>query len=164
MNAHLDRLTRHACHVLGDRDDAEDVVQEMVIKAFRMRESLKNIHNPGAYMFRMVSNAALDLRRRKNIREKALTAMHRFTGTEITLPGEDFLIREEERLWIRSLLDLLPEDQATVIRFRFSDELSFSEIAEIIEAPVATVKSRFSYGMVKLRSMVNKKKEVTNEV
>ena len=41
---------------------------------------------------------------------------------------------------------------------------TISEIAEIIEAPVATVKSRFSYGMVKLRSMVNKKKEVTNEV
>ncbi|MCX6303636.1 MAG: RNA polymerase sigma factor [Bacteroidetes bacterium] len=162
LEINLSRFTRHASYVLGDPDDAEDVVQETIIRAYGMRESLKTITNPAAYMFRMVSNAALDMRRRKNARENAMTGMLQASIAGFSLSREEDLIREEERFWVRSLLDRLPDEQAAVIRFRFADELSFAEIAEIIEVPVATVKSRFSYGMVKLKSMVDKHKEVTN--
>lgn len=151
---HIDRLTQHAWNVLGNRDDADDVVQEAVIRAYRMRETLVTVTNPTAYMFRMVSNGAIDLLRRKNSRENTTVGMQQLSGINFSESREDGLIREEEQQRVRNLLNRLPDEQAAVIRLRFTGELTFPEIAAIVEAPVTTVKSRFSYGMMKLRSMM----------
>jgi len=164
LGIHLNRLTNHACHVLGNRDDADDVVQEAVIRAYRMRETLVTVLNPAAYLFRMVNNGALDLLRRKNSRENNLAGMQHSHGMPYTEPRENDIIREEQQLRARLLLDQLPEEQAEVIRCRFTDELTFQEIAAIVDVPVSTVKSRFSYGMIKLRSMMKEQKEVIHEM
>jgi RNA polymerase sigma-70 factor (ECF subfamily) len=161
---HLEPLKRHAQSILGDEEDAADLVQDTVIRAYGLRESLQEVKNPVAYLFRMVGNAAVDMRRRRNVRENAFASLNHATETTVFLPREVHLIREEERQWVRRLLDLLPEEQAEVIRLRFSSELGFAEIAEITEVPVATVKSRFSYGMSKLRTMACKQKEVKHEL
>ena len=161
---HIGRLTQHAYYVLGSSADAEDVVQEVVIKAYRMRENLKFVSNPAAYMFRMVSHGSLDQLRRRNSRENAAVRMHQLNGGNYAEPREDGLIREEEHQQVRLLLNLLPIEQAEVIRFRFADNLTFSEIASIVEAPLTTVKSRFAYGMIKLRSMMKEQKEVFHEM
>jgi len=161
---HIDRFTRHAWNMLGNRADADDVVQEAVIRAYRMRENLRTVRNPAAYMFRMVSNGCIDLLRRKNSRENTVAGMQRLSGMNFSEPRENDLIREEEHQRVRFLLDRLPREQALVIRFRFADELTFPEIAAIIEAPVATVKSRFTYGMMKLRLMMKENKEVSHEM
>jgi RNA polymerase sigma-70 factor (ECF subfamily) len=164
LDDHLDRLISHAFYILGNRDDAADVVQEMVVKAYRLRENLRSVRNPVAYMFKMVNNACLDLQRKNLTRVKSVSALENSLGENFSIPREEQMIREEESRWIRSLLDRLPEEQAMVIRFRFADDLGFAEIAEIVDAPVATVKSRFSYGMMKLRTLVNKQKEGTHEM
>ncbi len=164
LAANIQRLTQHAWNVLGNRADADDVVQDAVIRAYRMRESLVNVSNPAAYLFRMVSNGAFDLRRRNISRENRQAGIRQSAGITVSESCEEGLIREEEQQRVHRLLDQLPGEQAEVIRFRFADELTFAEIAEIVGAPVTTVKSRFSYGMMKLRSMMHEKKEVTHEM
>ena len=68
-------------------------------------------------------------------------------------PGEQELREEYER--IAGLLALLPEEQAEVIRLKTSDSLTFARIAEITGSTEATVKSRFRYGIGKLRKLIN---------
>ena len=86
------------------------------------------------------------------------------TGASATLPTEraaaladdsgDQELREEyER--IAGLLATLPEEQAEVIRLKTSDSLTFARIAEITGSTEATVKSRFRYGIGKLRKLIN---------
>jgi RNA polymerase sigma-70 factor (ECF subfamily) len=71
------------------------------------------------------------------------------------------MIAGEEFRRINSLLSSIPEEQAEVIRLRVIDEMSFVEIAEIMKAPVTTIKSRFTYGIIKLKTNVNYQKEET---
>ena len=86
------------------------------------------------------------------------------TGASATLPTEraaaladdsgDQELREEyER--IAGLLATLPEEQAEVIRLNTSDSLTFARIAELTGSTEATVKSRFRYGIGKLRKLIN---------
>jgi len=164
LKAHIGRLTRHACHVLGSSADADDAVQEAVITAYNLRESLISVTNPVAYMFRMVNNRCIDMLRRRNASENRVAGMQRVYGSGIAEPREDVLIREELQQQIRQLLELIPAEQAEVIRFRFAGDLTFGEIAGIVDAPVTTVKSRFNYGMMKLRSMMQEAKEVGHEM
>ena len=158
-----DKLTNHALQMLGDVQDAEDVVQESLVKAYSRRLELTNIGNPPAYVFRMVNNKCLDLLRSRT-RKRDSNSEIMINQSAYSESREESYIREEEHNIIRLLLDLLPAEQAEVIRYRFSDELTFKEIAEITEVPATTVKSRFTYGMIKLRSMIKEQKEVSNEV
>jgi len=164
LETHIQRLTRHAGYVLGNREDAEDVVQDVIIRAYGMRSELKTVGNPAAYLFRMVSNAAFDQLRRRNTRENAAARIFQFSNHDLSEPREVEMIREEELKRAKAMLDQLPAEQAEVIRFRFAEDLTFNEIAGIVKAPLTTVKSRFAYGMIKLRSMMKEIKEVTYEM
>lgn len=67
--------------------------------------------------------------------------------------GDQELREEYER--IAGLLATLPEEQAEVIRLKTSDSLTFARIAELTGTTEATVKSRFRYGIGKLRKLIN---------
>lgn len=67
--------------------------------------------------------------------------------------------REEEFKRISRLLDTLPEEQAEVIKLRIYGNNSFAEIAEILSVPLPTVKSRFLYGLTKLRRAMKDEKK-----
>ena len=70
------------------------------------------------------------------------------------------LIQIEEYNRLEKLLCELPDEQSETIRLRCFDNLSFVEIAEIIEVPVTTIKSRFKYGIEKLKNRIVLLKEV----
>jgi len=161
---HIERFTRHACYLLGNREDAEDVVQDVIIRAYGMRSELKTVGNPAAYLFKMVSNAAFDQLRRRNTREKAAARIFQFPIRDLSESREDEMIREEELKRAKAMLEQLPGEQAEVIRYRITEDLTFNEIAGLVKAPLTTVKSRFAYGMIKLRSMMKEIKEVTYEM
>ena len=77
---------------------------------------------------------------------------------------ESEIIAREEFQRIQYLLNSIPEEQAEVIRLRTIDDMSFVEIAELLKLPVTTIKSRFLYGISKLRSKVNPLEERTYEL
>ena len=74
-----------------------------------------------------------------------------------TTGGEDN--REEEFRRVGCLLDTLPDEQAEVIKLRIYGNNSFAEIAEILSVPLPTVKSRFLYGLTKLRRVMKNETE-----
>lgn len=155
----LEGFLRHSFSLLGNIEDAEDVVQDVILKAFRNRSDLGGITKPLNYVHRMISNSCMDLIRRKGTRETfiRLSLKEPFQGFEE--PVESSMILKEEAMCVNIMLENLPADQSLVIRLRLIEEMSFTDIAEITSSPVTTVKSRFSYGMSKLRSGLHIKKE-----
>ena len=150
IEKNLNKLLNHAFYRLGNLNDAEDVVQETLIKVFIELQNNKKIENPPAYTFRMLRNACVDkLRKLRN----PLIPIENLLNAEIPLTGthEEEIVRHEEYLRINSLLSSIPEDQSEVIRLRFVDSMQFAEIAEILEIPETTAKSRFSYGIKKIK-------------
>lgn len=140
ITAYHAELYRFAALRTGSRSDAEDIVQEAFLKL--LTASGEIIH-PRAYLYRCVANACCDLKRRRTFHEPL--------RPDQPQEGPDPALREEaERLAAR--LDRIPPEQAEVIRLHTLASLRFTEIAEILDIPVTTVKSRFQYGIAKLRN------------
>ena len=149
MEAERPRLLQYACYRLGNRDDAEDALQDVFISLHqRLRESGRDVYNLTSYLYRSLANLCVSRQRRSE------------HVSFVTLDGqvelsdsvqEDF---EQEFRRISRLLAKIPEEQAEVIRLRFYGDKSFREIAEILDLPITTVKSRFQYGIDKIRREV----------
>lgn len=114
--------------ILENRDDADDVAQEVYTRLWEQRNHLGNIRNDEAFVVTMTKNLSIDLLR--NNRRRATTAIE----------NREFVCenREEERMDARDELsnlmqcmDALPQTQQEVIRLRHFADLSISEIAEI---------------------------------
>lgn len=145
VDEHGEQLFRFAYFRTGCRADAEDAVQEAFLR-FASADTARITH-PKAYLFRTVANACTDrLRRRPRLQP---------LSGQLSVPEEDAPAREEyER--IERLLGQLPAEQADVIRLRTAGELRFTEIAQLLDCPVTTVKSRFRYGIDKLKELLNR--------
>ena len=141
-----DALLTYACYRLGNRSDAEDVLQDCYLRLHERftdgQEGAKlNIRN---YVFRSLSNLCTD---RLADRTRHLTVDLGQQDVEET----DTDNRESEYCRITSVLDRIPEEQAEVIRLRMYGNRSFAEISNILQVPLSTVKSRFLYGIEKIR-------------
>ena len=141
------RLMRYACYRLGDTDDAKDVLQDVFLKlhAHVSEVGAAKVDDLQNYLFRTLSNlCSTRLSRRQKLRIIPLNAL--FDRIEPTT--ENF---EDDFRRISRLLSQIPEEQAEVIRLRMYGDNSFAEVAEILSLPLPTVKSRFLYGLDKIR-------------
>lgn len=143
------RLFRFAYFRTGSRADAEDIVQEVLLRLFRSECDLSHVDDVEHYLMRAIANRCCDYHRRP--REATLPAEKAAALPDT--PDDDALSEEYAR--IARLLETLPEEQAEVIRLKTSDSLTFVQIARILGASESTVKSRFRYGIRKLREQMN---------
>lgn len=141
-------LYRLALAICGDRPAAEDVVQEAFVRVWRRRGRLRDSSRLTGYLYRTVRNLARDHRRRLESRGKALEGvaglLRPASGRE---DGPD-----AER--ISKALFALPVEQREVVFLRVYEGLPFKDLAERVDAPLATVHSRFRYAMERLRTLL----------
>ncbi len=160
IDLHRQALLKNAFFIVGNLQDAEDIVQDVFVKFYRQSPALDEASKTKAYLYRMVNNAGIDVLRQRKQRPSVEI------GSLLQLPDEKQNGWEKKRQIqnefrrISRLLEQIPEEQSAVIRMRAIDELSFVEIARILQLPVTTVKSRFTYGIGKLRQKTEKEKEV----
>ena len=140
------RMLQYACYYLGNRADAEDVVQDAFVRLHqRMSQGELEERNLIGYLYRTLSNLCVS-----RLREAGRLRMVPLEGQpEPIEPEAEFQEQEYQR--ICQLLDKIPSEQAEVIRLRYYGDKSFREIADIFGLPITTVKSRFVYGMEKIR-------------
>ncbi len=143
VEATQDELVHFASYRLGNREDAEDVVQDIYVQAFRDREKRRKITDVRPYLFRMTGNRCTDFLRARSRRLRERAAQ---------VSGSPDL---SDALAMRSLVDQLPAREAEVIRLRAWCDLPFAEIAIAVDAPVPTVKTRFRLGIERLRQLLN---------
>ena len=146
----LQSLYRYACYRLGEREAAQDVIQELYLKLHR--QGLGEVRNVRCYLYRALSNSCTQLlRNRRRIEFVDVTSLRDLHAEDIT--PADF---EQEQALIARLLAALPDEQCEVIRLHLHGECTFTEIAEILDIPLPTVKSRYRYGIEHLRKELQK--------
>ena len=138
---------RYACYRLGDTADAEDALQDVFLKisAKLSDEKSVEVRDWRNYIFRALSNLC----------SSRLAALGKLRTTPLDarldiadLPTEN---NDSDYQRIAQLLEEIPEEQAEVIRLRIYGNNSFADVAEILSLPLPTVKSRFLYGLEKIR-------------
>lgn len=152
IEATQDELVHFASYRLGNREDAEDIVQDVYVQAFRDREKRRDITDVRPYLFRMTGNRCTDLLRARSRRPSEEVI-------EVAVAGGDRLfdsVASAQRIaGLRSLLDQIPAREAEVIRLRAWSELTFAEVAVAVKSSVPTVKSRFRYGVARLQKLLS---------
>ena len=164
IEKYQDRFVRHAFFKLGNRQDAEDVVQDVLVRIFNDRSRFSSVRNPFLYVMRMVANASSDMHRKADKRKTGSIDEIPVSQAGIVSNCEDDRIAREEYLLIQSMMEALPLEQKEILHFRLVDGMQFTSIAEMLDLPVTTVKSRFKYGIDKLRVYFNIEKEVSYEL
>ncbi|MDD2197775.1 MAG: RNA polymerase sigma factor, partial [Bacteroidales bacterium] len=135
----------------GSYADSQDIVQNVFIKLYNNNGNLSSIKNVKHYLYRSITNACFDFHR-KSRRQKFEPIETAILPSQMYERGaSEVLIQFEEYERLEELLKVLPEEQSEVIRLRIFDNLGFVEIASILETPVTTIKSRFKYGIDKLK-------------
>ena len=149
-------------HMMGNREDAQDCAQETMLRAFRAFDSFRRDAQFSTWAGKIAMNVCVDaLRKRKDA--YSLDAMREDTGFDVKdeSPGTYTLLEEKERkrLLKEGLSALAPEMRQMII-LRDVQGMSYDEIAEILDMPLGTVKSRINRAREKLSVILRKSSEL----
>ena len=140
--------------VLGSDDEARDVTQEAFLKAYRALGSFKREARFSSWLYQIALNLCRDrLRRRRGRVQVSLDNLDEDGGpTQLRAPSALDLVeaRDLSRV-VAEAVAALPEEQREVIVLKEYQDLTFLEIAEVLDLPVSTVKTRLYRGLSLLR-------------
>lgn len=132
------KLFRFALSIVRDEAEAADVVQEVCIKLWGQWKEIDRIDNLEAWSMRLIKNQAIDKLRSKHRRTGDLEQAYHLQVDEPT-PYERTAAKDTFAR-IRRLMDRLPEKQKLVMHLRDIEGLSYQEISEALDLPMAQVK------------------------
>jgi RNA polymerase sigma-70 factor (sigma-E family) len=144
--AHVDGLLRTAYLIVWDEGEAEDLVQECLLKVARRWPRVRRMEQPQAYARRILVNLALDGARRRAQRRRELEP-----GMPPILSAIDPLQTLETRAELLQALGQLHERQRAVLVLRYFNDLTEAQVADVLGCSPGTVKSSASRGLARLR-------------
>jgi RNA polymerase sigma-70 factor (ECF subfamily) len=155
MRRYNQRLYRLAFSLMGDASEAEDVLQESYVRAFRRLSSLAGKSSLGAWLASIVRNEAFDRLRQRRTRQATFTLDADLTAGDdarsvveearseaIPFDPEMSVARDELRDMLEHAISSLPAQFRCVFILREVEGLTVQETADYLEIPVATVKTR----------------------
>jgi RNA polymerase sigma-70 factor (ECF subfamily) len=143
--AKVDDAYRLAGYLLGDATEAQDAVQDALVKAWRNWPSLRQQESFGPWFDRIVVNVCRDrMRRHRTLRMVDLEAAGQVESADVF---GSMLVGDE----VASAVARLAPDHRIVIALRFWRDMSLEQVAETLDLPLGTVKSRLHYALQALR-------------
>ena len=145
-----------AYRILGREEDARDVCQEAFLRAFRGLKGFKGQAKFSSWLYRIAVNLCRDWLRRER-RRGVIQPSEGFELNEqaivdpISETVEELIVRRDLGRAVSKVMATLPEDQRTVIVLKEYHGLTFREIADLMECPLSTAKTRLYQGLSMLR-------------
>lgn len=143
------QIVNYVCRMLGNYEDAVDLSQDVFLKAYSALDSYRPQYPFPAWLFRIARNAAIDEIRKRRLTTVSLDAPKEFedgsAAREVESPGldpEDSYLGFEFADRVSAAIDELPDKYREPIVLRHAGDLSYEEIAEALELPIGTVKTR----------------------
>jgi RNA polymerase sigma-70 factor (sigma-E family) len=143
---YVDDLLATAYLIVWDEAEAEDLVQECLLKVARRWPRIRRMERPRAYARRIVVNLALDGARNRARRRSELEQ-----GEAASPIADDPLEALDTRAELLEALGQLPARQRAVLVLRYFNDLTEAQVAEVLCCPPGTVKSSASRGLARLR-------------
>lgn len=166
------RLYNFVLRHMGDREEARDLCQQAFIQAYRKLDRLQDHRTFAAWLYRIAVNLCRDCQRQRQRRPILYLedvdgeASEKLMETRPANPGaapDHEAGQRDVRELLRRALQSLPEEQRVVVVMKEYEGLKFTQIADILQTPVNTVKSRMYYGLKSLRKLFDQWK-VTEEI
>lgn len=153
------RLYNTMIQVVGNREDAYDVTQDAFMQAYLRLDTFRRSSKFYTWLYRIAFNVAIGMRRRYRayrVSESIQQEMSDRLVDREKRPDEK-LISEENVNTVRDVVNSLDDDFRSVVVLRELEEFSYEEIAEILEIPIGTVRSRLHRGRILIREQLTRK-------
>lgn len=159
VRPHFDRLYRLAWRLAGNKADAEDLFQDLLVKAYGKLDDLVRIDEPGPWLGRVMYNLFIDERRRYRRRRLVVVGEGELAGDGVAaFAGEGGPDSDSERLQRLQRLDralaALSEEHRVVVLLHDSEGYKINEIETLTGIPAGTVKSRLHRARARLREIL----------
>lgn len=158
---HLDALYNFALRLTSDPNDAEDLVQDTIVKAYRFFSSYEKGTNAKAWLFRILKNSYINNYRKKSKQPNQVDYDEVATFYETiraertdTSDLEDRMFRDLIDDDISNALEELPEDFRTVVLLCDVEGFTYEEIANMLDVPIGTIRSRLHRGRNLLKAQL----------
>lgn len=156
VHRYKEKIYWTARRFLQDHDDADEVVQETFLKAYKGLRTFRSDSGVFTWLYRITVNTALNALRKRKAREfLGIDELAGERAPESDRPDEQFE-QTEERALVEEAIRRLPEKQRAVFVLRFHDQLSYEEIAEILNTSVGGLKANFFHAMRKIGEYVKR--------
>ena len=149
------RLYRMAFRLMNNREEAEDIVQEVYVKLWGMRNSLHTYNSIEALSVRITRNLCLDQLRRRKVNLDALNYEKLKDDASSLTPAENLEQKEEIDL-VHKLISALPEPQRSLVHLRHLEGKEYEEIAEMVNMNVNAIRVSISRARKQMREMLEK--------
>lgn len=159
VRRYQDRLFNAVYRVVGNQDDASDVVQEAFLNAYQSLNSFKGDAEFFTWLYRIAFNAAISFKRKRRAvlsydwssDEKSLPEP--VDDSEESRPGSA-LERSEEESKLYSAMKKLSLEHRTILVLKDLESLKYEDIAGILDVPIGTVRSRLHRARLELRELL----------
>ncbi len=145
------RLHGFLVALLRSSHDAEDVLQDVLIKIASQRTRLLEVENLHAYFYSMARNEALTLIKRRERRHQPIHPDDLWL-----VPVAESPLSNDSAQEVRKTLEILPEEQRTVLVLKIYQDMTFLAISDSLGISLNTAASRYRYAMEKLRGLLKK--------
>jgi RNA polymerase sigma-70 factor (ECF subfamily) len=159
VRPHFDRLFRLAWRLTGSKAEAEDLFQELLIKAYGKLDDIVHIDEPGPWLNRVMYNLFIDERRRYRRSRMVLVTEGELSGDGLAgLPGPGDPVYDNQRIQRLQSLDTalaeLSDEHRIVVLLHDTEGYKITEIEELTGIPAGTVKSRLHRARARLRDIL----------
>ncbi len=147
------RLFGFAMRLLNNREEAEDVVQEVYLKVWEMRNGFDKYKNKHAVLMTMTRNRCLDILKSKKYSDTSLAAGYKLAN------GDDVYKTTEQKDMVEKInriMNLLPEQQKTVLQLRDIEGMEYDEITGITGFDANYVRVNLSRARKKVKELMQK--------
>ena len=150
------RVVTMAARLLGTRDDAQDVAQEVFLRAFKYLHRLDLQKPLEPWLIRITVNVCRDVGRRRQRQRNTFVEIEAPDTVDQSADPYAGLARKQERLILQRALDGLPEKERLAIILRDVEGLSTAEVASILQSSETTVRSQVSRGRLRLKATIDR--------
>jgi RNA polymerase sigma-70 factor, ECF subfamily len=159
VRRHHERLRAFCSRWCGSAGAGDDVAQECFVEVWRRRALYVPQGKFKEYLFQIAANRCKNQRRAQGRQLGVTTAAAHEPRTHDSDPSSERIVLRERQHSIQLGLSKLPEPQREAVLLRYSAELDYAQIATLLEAPEATVRSRVFLGLTKLRRLLRVENE-----
>ena len=152
VRKYQDRLFNSVAHLVGNAEDAKDVVQDAFVQAFLKLESFRRDAAFYTWLYRIAFNGAMSHRRsrRPTVSIEQVRECAGIEPADTNDSAETALLRKERCDQVRSAIARVKDEYRAVVVLREIDGCCYETIAEILELPIGTVRSRLYRGRLQL--------------
>ena len=164
VDRYKNRLLNFVYRFVGDRDEAEDIVQDTFLKVYKNRHAYREVAKFSTWIYTIAGNLARsELRKRRRHKTYTMSQIgledREFDPPDTDIGPETQVTGRFEELEIQRAIRQLPDQFRTIIILRDIQELSYEEISKILDIPMGTVKSRVNRARLKMQELLKHLKE-----